>query len=68
MVFYTHYKGYSGLSAKGKNPFEYFTCDSGNFSDIVHCYTPDSSNAYSDIKEHISDWIEEAIKIRNLYK
>ena len=61
-------QGYSGLSAKGKNPFEYFTFASGNFSDIVHCYTPNSSSAYADIEEHISDWIEEAIRIRNQYK
>ena len=58
-------QGYSGISAKGKNPFDYFN---GNFSNIVHCYNPDSSNAYSDIEEHISDWIEEAIRIRNQYK
>ena len=61
-------QGYSGISSKGCNPFECFTFDSGKFSDIVHCYNPDSSNAYQDIKEHISEWIEEAIRIRNQYK
>ena len=50
------------------NTQDSFTFASGNFSDIVHCYTPNSSSAYADIEEHISDWIEEAIRIRNQYK
>lgn len=39
-------------------------------SSVAKCYdTPyiSSENVYNYIKEHISDWIEEAIKIRNQY-
>lgn len=60
--------GGSGVSKKGKNPFEYVTVDSDKLSDIVDCYNPDASDAYSCIEDNISDWIEEAIEIRNQYK
>lgn len=54
---------------KGKNPFEQFSIknDTKSLSDIVKCYNPDSTDAYNDIKNHLEEWVEEAIKIRNNY-
>ena len=59
-------------SNKGKNPFEDFTMkrDDEKLSSIVKAYNPpytDSKNVYKYISENLSDWIEEAIKIRNDY-
>lgn len=53
----------TGKSKQGQNPFEQF-----EFSCVVKCYNPKSSNAYNDIKENVANWIEEAIKIRKEYK
>jgi hypothetical protein len=55
---------------KGRNPFEDFTIEKKAMSSIVKCYNPPyttSTNVYDYIKEHIEDWIEEAINIRNEY-
>jgi hypothetical protein len=55
---------------KGRNPFEDFKIGEKAMSSIVKCYNPPyitSTNAYDYIKEHIEDWIEEAIDIRNKY-
>lgn len=57
-------------SNKGRNPFEDFTIDKEKLSSIVKAYNPpytDSKNVYNYISENLSDWIEEAIKIRNNY-
>ncbi|MFX0138654.1 MAG: TIR domain-containing protein [Candidatus Hodarchaeota archaeon] len=57
---------------KGRNPFEDFTMkrDDEKLSNIVKAYNPpytDSKKVYNYISENISDWIEEAITIRNNY-
>ena len=60
-------------SAKGCNPFEGFTVGSqkDKLSSVVKAYNPpytDSKEVYAYISEHLSDWIEEAIEIRNNYE
>ncbi|MCD9020217.1 TIR domain-containing protein [Cohnella silvisoli] len=61
-------------SSKGKNPFENFTMSPDNkkkLSSIVKAYDPPytrSTNVYDHIKTNLSDWVEEAIKIRSEYK
>jgi len=57
---------------KGDNPFSRFTMkrDNKKLSSIVKTYNPPytaSTSVYNYIKENLSDWIEEAIKIRNNY-
>jgi len=59
-------------SNKGRNPFEDFTMqrDNKKLSSIVKTYDPPyttSKNVYDYISEHIEDWIETAIQIRNDY-
>lgn len=59
-------------SSKGRNPFEDFTMkrDNAKLSSIVKCYDPPYSTStyvYDHIKSNLSDWIEEAITIRNNY-
>ncbi len=56
----------------GKNPFDGFTVkkNSEKLSNIVKCYyvnSADSKVVYNTIKSNISQWIEEAIRIRNEY-
>ena len=55
--------------SKGSNPFYHAHAPSGKrLSSIVKVYDPPrttSSGVYDYISEHIEDWIEEAIKIRN---
>ncbi len=56
-------------TTKGKNPFSEFTINNGTkkLSSVVKAYyTPYSSSksVYNYIKDNLSDWIEEAIKIR----
>ena len=60
-------------STKGANPFASFTLSEGKtaLSSIVKAYDPpfaSSLNVYGYIKDNISDWIEEAIIIREKYK
>lgn len=41
-----------------------------NLSEICKTYNPPykiSTNVYDYIKEHINEWVEEAIRIRNQY-
>lgn len=55
-------------SSKGKNPFNSFTLGTTNLSSIVTAYEPpysESTAVYSYIATNISDWIEDAIQIRN---
>lgn len=59
-------------SNKGRNPFEDFTMqrDNKKLSSIVKTYDPPyttSKNVYDYISEHIEEWIETAIQIRNDY-
>lgn len=59
-------------TTKGENPFSHFTMDRDNksLSSIVKTYDPpytDSKQVYAYIKSNISNWIEDAIKIRNNY-
>jgi len=56
------------IANKGKNPFDDLSFGDKKFSEIVKCYDPAGSNSkerYEWISEHISNAVEEAIKIRN---
>lgn len=57
-------------SSKGVNPMDYVTFKSSGakLSTVAKAYDPPyttSTNVYNHIKENMSAWIEEAIKIRN---
>lgn len=53
----------NGTCRKGKNPFDLIKLDDGRaMSSIVPCYEPNSLNAYQDIANNISSWIEHAIR------
>ena len=57
-------------SAKGANPFYRLSVDGTRLSNIVHTYDPPyklSTYVYAYIKDNISDWVEEAIRIRGKY-
>lgn len=58
--------------SKGKNPFDTFTMerDQARLSSIVKAYDPpysESTSVYNYIAQNLSNWIEEAVKIRNNY-
>ncbi|MCS1411091.1 MAG: hypothetical protein M2R45_04287 [Verrucomicrobia subdivision 3 bacterium] len=59
---------YGYISKKGSNPFDYVSFTSGKkLSSIVKCYDPpgtSSKDKYDRISKHLSNVIEEAIKIR----
>ena len=59
----------TGKCSQGKNPFATFTIKKDNkcLADIVKCYNPSSYDAYNDIRNHLEEWVEEAITIRNKY-
>lgn len=53
----------NGKCNKGSNPFDNFTWDDGEkISKYVKCYDPNSNDAYNDISNNLSYWIEAAIK------
>jgi hypothetical protein len=53
----------TGTSRKGKNPFDSITFkDESKLSTVIPCYDPNSTNAYGDISENISSWIDRAVK------
>lgn len=57
-------------SAKGNNPFDHVTLNSGakKLSSVVKVYDPpgaDSTAVYNHIKDNIEKWIETAIDIRS---
>jgi MTH538 TIR-like domain (DUF1863) len=57
---------------KGRNPFEDFTIGEKKtpMSSVVKTYNPpytDSKDVYNYFSEHIADWIQEAIDIRDNY-
>jgi hypothetical protein len=57
-------------SSKGVNPFAHLTLGQKPLSTIVKVYDPPSSVStavYGYIKDNLSDWVEEAIAIRNRY-
>jgi hypothetical protein len=59
-------------SSKGSNPFETFTMkrDNAKLSSIVKTYDPpypDSRDVYNCIRISLSQWIEEAVRIRQNY-
>jgi hypothetical protein len=57
-------------SSKGKNPFDFLTFGDKKFSSVVKLYDPPyttSTYVYDHIKTNISDWVEEAVKIRGKY-
>jgi hypothetical protein len=56
--------------SKGANPFATFTVGVGKraLSSVVKTYDPpftDSQQVYAHIKNNLSDWVDEAIRIRN---
>ena len=54
-------------STKGSNPFDAFTLDGKNMSEIIKAYDPpftSSTDVYNHIKENLADWVKEAIEIR----
>ncbi len=57
-------------ASKGSNPFYNLTVNGSRMSTIVNTYDAPYSTStyvYDHIKENISDWVEEAIEIRNNY-
>ena len=53
----------NGTSRKGRNPFDLIKFEDGrNLSSVVPCYDPSSFNAYGEISNNISSWIDHAIK------
>jgi len=60
----------SKQSVKGSNPFDGYKIGKESMSSIVKSYDPpsnDSKEVYAYISDHIEDWIEKAIEIRNKY-
>lgn len=72
-IYIHNLKDLSGYqTTEGENPFEDFTIkrDDKKLSNIVKAYDPpftDSKKVYEHISNNLSDWIEEAITIRNNY-
>lgn len=58
----------NGKSRQGANPFDSFTLDNTEIklSSVVKCYNPRAFDAYNDIRANLENWIEEAIKLRNI--
>lgn len=60
----------SKQSVKGSNPFNGYKIGEESMSSIVKAYDPpktDSKEVYAYISDHIEEWIEKAIEIRNNY-
>lgn len=55
-------EGKTGTCVQGKNPFDNYNVNGKSLSSILKCYNPKASDAYNDIEEHLSDWVEVAIK------
>ena len=72
-VYIHRLKNANGLtSTKGRNPFDDLTMkrDKSLLSSIVRAYDPagaTSTDVYDTIKTSLSDWVEEAITIRDNY-
>lgn len=54
----------TGICKQGLNPFDRFTVGDKKLSTFVKCYNPKSTDAYNDIRNNISNWIEDAIAKR----
>lgn len=53
----------NGTSRKGRNPFDLIKFEDGRkLSSVVPCHEPSSINAYKEISNNISGWIDHAIK------
>jgi len=58
-------------SDEGNNPFDYFTIDDKNLSEIAPVFKSSysiSQYVYDDIAENVEDLVEEAISVREEYK
>jgi hypothetical protein len=72
-IYIHRLKDFDGKQAsKGRNPFEEFTIGKNKtpLASVVKAYNPpytDSKDVYNYISEHLEDWIEEAIEIRDNY-
>ena len=71
-IYVHNLKDFNGeQDIKGDNPFKLFCIDKTfNLSEICKDYNPPyktSAYVYDYIKEHINEWVEEAIRIRNQY-
>lgn len=54
-------------SARGRNPFDDFKVGDRSMSSIVKAYDPPysiSTSVYNFIKEHLAEWVDEAVVIR----
>jgi MTH538 TIR-like domain (DUF1863) len=73
-VFIHRLKDLDGYqTSKGRNPFEHFTIGEKKtpMSSVVKAYNPpysDSKDVYNYISKNLTDWIEEAIDIRDNYR
>ena len=57
-----------GKCVQGKNPFDSFKIGGITpLSDVVKCYNPNPYDAYNDIRNHLEDWVEDAVRIRQIY-
>ena len=54
----------TGTCKQGANPFDSFMVGEKKLSDLVKCYNPKATDAYNDIKDNVSEWIETAIASR----
>jgi len=55
----------TGKCTKGANPFDQFTLKDGTkLSSKVKCHNPSATDTYTDIKDNMGNWIEEAIESR----
>ena len=52
----------NSTSKKGKNPFDMFSYKGKPLSNFIECHDPSSSNAYNEIRNNMSTWIEIAIQ------
>ena len=52
----------TGTCRQGENPFSQYTVNGRNLSELIPCYNPNSFDAYNDIKNNLSSWIETAIQ------
>lgn len=54
-----------GRCTQGKNPFDFLQFSDGtSLSSVIKCYNPNPTDAYNDIKNNITIWIENAIAQR----
>ncbi|RRA98617.1 TIR domain-containing protein [Larkinella rosea] len=58
----------NGKCSQGKNPFDQFNVGYWNMGSIVPVYNPTPTDAYNSIKNNIDSWIDEAIRVRGIYK